>query len=241
MPVHLRGTRRVNLASVVIAACFAAIVAGSGTTAHAAFDVSTFTDASQLDFSGDFVYAGALGDVSGALLPVTIGDATFTGLDALWTGPATSSFGSFGPGPDNAKLNIVLDGLRFHSDGNGPIGELPVVVGNTYKLQLLMLYFDRARSNLVTIEGVDQTPTFDTVASTNVGTVSTFTYTATDPILNIHIKGFPGSSAFGQPILNAFTLELIPIPEPSTAIMAALSALGIFAMRRKMRVEPASE
>jgi hypothetical protein len=203
--------------------------------AHAAFTVATFTDVSQLDFSGNFAYAGSVG-VDLGNLPVTIGDATFTDQDALWTGSASNGYTTFGPGLDNASLNTVLYGIRYvgyAGDYNGPEGALPVVVGNTYKLQLLMAYYDRARSNQIEIEGVNQTPTFDTVPNDyNQGTVSTFTYTATDDTLNIHIKGFAGSGAFGQPILNAFTLEDITVPEPASATLVLLSAVGMLMTRR---------
>lgn len=227
------------MAVVFLKGLRAAIIVGfmlvvlSGNRAQAVFNVSTFSDVSQLDFTGNFVHAGSVGeDLS--LFPITIGDATFTDQDALWTGLAYHEFTTFGPGLDNANLNTVLYGVRYHGDGNGPIGALPVVVGNSYKLQLLMVYADRARSNQIEIEGINQTPTFDTIPNyTNQGTVSTFTYTATDDMLNIHIKGFAGSGNFGQPFLNAFTLEDISVPEPASATLALLSAVGFFATRRK--------
>jgi hypothetical protein len=209
------------------------LVALTGASAEAAFTVSTFNDASQLDLSGNFVYAGAIGETLPGL-PVTIGDATFTDQNSLWSGSAYHEFTTFGPGLDNTNLNTVLYGVRYHGDGNGPIGELSVVPGNTYKLQMLMVYADRARSTQIEIEGVDQSPTFDTIPNyTNQGIVSTFTYVATDDMLNIHIKGFAGSGAFGQPFLNAFTLEVITVPEPSGVALAMLSGIGLFAARRK--------
>jgi hypothetical protein len=212
-------------------AAFALLALGDNAS-QAAFNVSTFSDASQLDFSGNFVYAGSVGDDTGSL-PLTIGDATFTDQDALWTGLAYHEITTFGPGLDNTSLNAVLYGVRYHGDGNGPIGELPVVVGNSYKLQLLMVYADRARSTEIEIEGVNQSPTFLTIPNvTNQGIVSTFTYTATDATLNIHIKGFAGPN-FAQPFLNAFTLEDVSVPEPSSAALALLSILGVFTTRRR--------
>jgi hypothetical protein len=223
--VSLKAYRTAAIAGFLLVALY-------GNSAHAAFNVALFTEVSQLDFSGSFAYAGAVGDDLGNL-PVTIGDATFTDQDALWTGSAYHWGTTFGPGLDNASLNTVLYGVRYHSDGNGPVGALPVVVGNTYKLQLLMVYADRARSNEIEIEGINQTPTFDTVPNyTDQGTVSTFTYTATDDTLNIHIKGFAGSGAFGQPFLNAFTLEDITVPEPASATLVLLSAAGMLMTRR---------
>ncbi len=209
------------------------LIALCGNSAQAAFNVAIFNDVSQLDFSGNFVHAGSVGEDLG-LFPITIGDATFTNQNALWTGLSYHEFATFGPGLDNSNLNTVLYGVRYHGDGNGPIGALSVVPGNTYKLQLLMVYADRARSNQIEIEGIDQTPTFDTIPNnTNQGTVSTFTYTATDDTLNIHIKGFAGSGNFGQPFLNAFTLEDITVPEPASATLALLTAVGFLATRGK--------
>jgi hypothetical protein len=223
--VSLKGFRSAVIAGFLLVALY-------GDSTHAAFTVATFTDVSQLDFSGNFAYAGSVGEDLGNL-PVTIGDATFTDQDVLWTGLAYHEFTTFGPGLDNASLNTVLYGVRYHGDGNGPVGALPVTVGNSYKLQLLMVYADRARSNEIEIEGINQTPTFDTIPNyTNQGTVSTFTYTATDDTLNIHIKGFAGSGQFGQPFLNAFTLEDITVPEPATATLAFLSAIGMCMTRR---------
>jgi hypothetical protein len=224
--VSLKGFRTAAIAGFLLVALCGA--------AHAAFNVATFTDVSQLDFSGAFAYAGSVGDAPPAGLPVTIGDATFTDQNALWTGFAYHEIVTFGPGLDNTNLNTVLYGVRYDSPGigSGPVGALPVVIGNSYKLQLLMVYADRARSTQIEIEGVDQTPTFNTIPNdTNEGIVSTFTYTATDATLNIHIKGFPGPS-FDQPFLNAFTLEDVTVPEPATATLALLSAVGMLMTRR---------
>lgn len=200
--------------------------------ARAAIVVNAFTSAgdSDLDFDGDFAYARSVGNVSGNL-PVTIGDAQFSDGNSFWTGANNSQIvGVLGNTAADDNLEFAVQGLIF-SNGN-MVAEIPVTAGLQYKLQLLFLYSSGERGTELDIEGVSQ-GIFATTASQFEGKVATFSFVAGDSLLNLIIKPTSDVGNLAQPILNAFTLEVVP--EPASLTLCGLGVVGLMWAARRRR------
>ncbi|MFO7899964.1 MAG: PEP-CTERM sorting domain-containing protein [Planctomycetota bacterium] len=215
--------------------------------------VSSFADASELDFSGDITYAV---NVGGSTTPV-IGDAAFTtdsvagcSVTAQNRADPWSSRPDLGPTADDNALEGMLHSIRWSGAPRSVDVELDVTAGRTYKMQLLWTenYWnepDEHRLFDVQVEGALAVDELDARAVTgewtqpqHSGAVYTHELVAPDDKLSFSVA--PGGSAYdNNPILNAFLIEDVTpsapegvIPEPGGLGLLGLAVLA-FRRRRK--------
>ncbi len=212
------------------------------------------TDVSQLDFSGDMIYAinfnGSGSQIiedasfvnvnaSGGGSPAGVTVTNFNSL-ALWGGAS-----NLGTSADNNTLENIMRGLIW-SNGLDPGGiQLPVTSGGNYRLQLM---FSEGCCNNRHYDIDVEDKLSDTVAGISVGgTVwqSSATqgyawsteFIATDNLLDIEFsRNPPGDTNYH---ISGLTLELIP---PATAvptlsqwsiILLSLMLMGIGVLRAR--------
>lgn len=207
-----------------------------------------------LDLDGNFVYAV---NVRGPATGLAVRDAVFT-VDTATPGVTVASTNeivnwhapNYGATANDNNLETVMQSIRWSSAPNEVVvtanGLLP---GRAYKLQLL--FADNLQGNPasftrnfdVLLEGnllVDNYVPGNSqifASPTTAGAVITEQFIAGDNQLNVRLTptgafGTPGSLGDNNAILQGFTLELIPIPEPATCALLALSSLGFIRRRR---------
>lgn len=213
-----------------------------------------------LDFQGHFVYAVDVGNLTSGTIG-RIGDAVFTGHAASGTPQNgvtityTTLLGTWGNKPEYGNtpeanlLETMMHSIVYtpSTNQNGVKVELDVVPGYTYHLQLIFSENDPAlfslyggRSFDILVDG--QTLFDDFTAS---GMVGTFTGSPTLGVVfstlvrpqsnKLTIQLLPTSPLYNNhdPILNAFTLELVP--EPSTLLMLGLAGLLVVPAGLRLR------
>lgn len=183
-------------------------------------NVRQFRSASDLDFTGDFVYA-----INAGGSEATIGDVTFSdGSIANGTENINARYqivnwypdADYGDSPDDDTLETVMESIRWERSPGVSL-DLEVEPGQTYKLQMLFaelwtergfdVYMDDARvySNLAVYAEQGE------INRKNTGVVFTHEFIAQDDQLTVQFKsdqGFPNTDNY----LQAFTLEKLGAP-----------------------------
>jgi hypothetical protein len=209
--------------------------------------VSTFTDTTGLDLAGNIILAEDTNRASGT---VVVGGLTFNPETYFKTSPSFGDYSAHNWGGavafSDASLNTLLQTIRYSGDAGpnetsqGPmIANIPVSIGDTYKLQLIFWEGDSSREDWnITIEGDTTLSNFDlldytgNVVSNSTGVLVTYEYTATDGFLNVSLASVTDASATSSVMINAFTLELLPVPEPNSMGLLLLGSVGVAAVRR---------
>ncbi len=203
-----------------------------------------------LDFFGDFVYAIDAGVNSGDTIG-RIGDAVFTGEQTPGaTVLAERRLATWNPRPeygDSSEANVLealMHSIAYDSKTDttmpGVEVSLQVEPGQKYLLQLLFSEnANTTRSFDIEVEGellIDEYQikliTQQTGGVPTAGAVFSHAFFAEDDLFTFRLLN--GSSlGNGDPILNAFTLQIVP--EPSSLVLLGLGALGLAPLRRRGR------
>jgi hypothetical protein len=203
-----------------------------------------------IDLSGSVVYAV---NVTGTDAPdLTIQGVTFkpdavvdgvsvvSGTHREWDTPSV-----YGDTANDDALEELMYTILFTINGN-ITANLDVENGKMYMLQLLfsenfydgttVKYGNTRRYFNVDVEGSRIETNFDPLQgetwtnNPDTGYVIRNILTATDDQLNVVLS--PGSGGDGNPILNAFILTEVQVPEPTTGILLVVGGLAIFLRRR---------
>jgi autotransporter-associated beta strand protein len=202
-----------------------------------------FASSSDLDFSGNFLYAVNVGGPGG----MTIGDAHFTADNAPgvnvtaqniitnW-GPGVANFdggaGGSGGGPEGA-LEQLMQSIRWTATSPGVNMQVQLdnlIVGQSYKLQLLFLDSGTGnRSFGIVVDGQTLVVDFNARTGTNqLGSAVVHVFEATSTSVTIILDGNLGlpSANDRNPILNALTLQAVtPAPAPSELLVVSDAGL----------------
>lgn len=218
--------------------------------------------ASSLDFQGHFVYAVDVGNTSSGTLS-KIGDAVFTGESvpgvSISYQTRLTTWGNrpeYGNTPEADLLETMMHSIGYTPAGNqnGVKVDLDVVPGYTYNFQLIFSENDPTvfnapaygRSFDILVEG--QTLFDDFTASAMVGpftgspTLGVVFSTIVRPQDNkLTIQLLPTSPLYGNhdPILNAFTLELVPEPSALVILGVGVALLGPVGLCRRRQKKTA--
>lgn len=195
-----------------------------------------------LDLDGTFIYAVRIADTDGSA-PLLIRSATFTD-DSATPGVTVTNFPAFlnqwstpnyGASANDDNLESVMDSIRHANalPGTGNV-DLAVIVGSTYKLQMMWHETTSNRGFDIFVEGVNEQDNFDTgpvnaLPASGQGFVHQFV--AGDTNLDIDLVGVSGEFDDTNPTIFAFTLELVP--EPSTSALAGLAIAALAVVRRR--------
>ena len=225
------------------------VVAAPLTLAQTTIGVFTGGDLGEgLDLDGDFVYAvNARGPAAGLVRDANFTDdlaagVTLTAVNQIlnWTAP------DFGATANDDNLEVVMQSIRWSNFPNTVSVDLAnLQPGARYRLQLLFGEQCCARGFDVFVEGaqiVDDFAPFVTQGGMNTtaqnnGAVVTHSFYAGDDTLNIVLGGTDTAFGDDNPILQGFTLELLPVPVPAVSpwmlmLMAGiLAGFGYFAVR----------
>jgi hypothetical protein len=201
--------------------------------------VYTFADGPGLDFEGEFVHAFNVGGPAVNALdePLIIGDATFMdgspgGLvdpDVTITSthdiPAWVTPVTYGDSPEDDNLEFIMQSIRWSNRGQvegaeGLFVDAAVEEGEFYKVQLLFMEECCNRGFDIFVEGEEVVSNMVVqqiqggITNETAGVVYTHTFQATDDQLNILLGGRHEDVPDNNPILHAFTLELVDAPPP---------------------------
>jgi hypothetical protein len=213
-------------------------------------ELSPFTGPGDLDLEGRFAYAINF-TPEGSPDTRTVGGVEFT-RDALVAGATvTSQFAAdnwgtrpeYGATADDNALEEIMWDIKWSGNPNAVSIDLDVDPGTLYKLQMLFsenFWNNRgSRTADILFEGATAVSGFDIQAisgprggSPTAGALYTYQFIATDSVLNIGL--IPGGGASDlNPIINALTLEVEVIPEPSTFLIWSIGLLGLIGWRRR--------
>lgn len=203
-----------------------------------------------LDLRGNFLYAVNVGGPGG----FKAGDAAFTAdtstpgvtmnaenVIPAWLAP------SYGASPDDAGLAGVMQSIRWTNTQSSVTGAFTrgealgidlagLTPGQQYVLQLLFGENPGSRGFDVVIDDVLVADNFSPTSagvSANVGVVLAHQFHASSDMLHIVLDGFPTGFGDRNPILNAFTLQIVP--EPATWVLLVLGAVGAAGVARRRR------
>jgi hypothetical protein len=203
------------------------------------------TDANDLDFNGNFLYAVNFNGAGSQ----TVGDATFTNVSEFGAGsPAGLTVSGFndtdtwtgatnlGASADNNNLESIMSSIIWSNELNQGNITAAVTVGVDYRLQLL---FSEAigdpRKFKVDIEegGAVLSEKSEWVNSTSQGYAMSMDFSATDDLLDIGLsRGISGDTNYH---ISGFTLEVINVSEPGTVSLFGLALLGLGALRKRKK------
>lgn len=232
------------------------VILSAGAVTARAQTISTFTGGDPgegLDLQGTFlpgyaVYAGPGGE--NAIYPIQ--DARFEnslvagGFDI--NGPFETGFGNpnYGGSPNDTNLTGITNFVRFGGAGTAPgtVGvsiTAPVTLNQQYKLQLLFNEaccgnrgFDVYADNvLLALNFNPSVVQGDVDGNNSPGALITYEFTAPDGILDIELRTSNPPFGDSNAIIDAVSLEVVP--EPGTALLAAMSGAGLLARRRRCR------
>jgi len=169
--------------------------------------------------NGTLVEAGNLGSEA----PLMVSGINFVPVDKLNQG----FFGSGSPGTSNANWNTIIDSTDWHGTNvvlpNFFTGLIP---GNTYQAQLFASDSRTCcgfRTQFFSDGLGNNSPTITQNTFTSV--IGTFTADAATQAL--------GLTAFqNNPILNAYVLRDVTMPEPASAALLALASVALLRRRR---------
>jgi hypothetical protein len=207
-----------------------------------------------IDLSGSVVYAV---NVTGTDADdLTIQGVTFKpDADVVGVSVVSGSYGDgssplgdfpsvYGDTANDDALETLMYTIRFTANGN-ITADLDVEVGKMYKLQLLISenfydgttdkYGNTRRYFNVDVEGSRIETNFETLqggswtGNPDTGYIVLDTLAATDDQLNVVLS--PGSVSDRTPILNAFVLTEVQVPEPTTGILLVVGGLAVFLRR----------
>ena len=220
-------------------------------SAHAA--LLTITNPTQLDFSGNFVYAVSFGELG----TTTVGDATFTGvttgsgsLNSPPVGVTATGFNTnlnwsgasnLGSSADANGLETVMRSIMWSNGLNPGAINAEVTTGNQYRLQLLFSegccnnrHFDVNVENGLLTQEILGTAVGGAVwqNSSTQGYAMSLDFTAGDSLLNIALsRHTPGDTNYH---ISGFTLErLSTVPEPSSVALVGMALVGVVVSRRR--------
>lgn len=252
------GNGAIDEAAVFTSALTAAQVRRHYSAAYGAYAFNG-PDSPALDFQGHFVYSVDVGNASSGSIG-KIGDAVFTGQNvpgvSLSYGTLLTTWATrpeYGNTPEANLLETMMHSIVYTSSGTNPTVKVELdVVPGTYQLQLLFSENDVFSSPMVgrsfdiLVDGKKLFDDFSTAAMVgpvpqqsipNLGVVfSTIVRTAGNK-LTIELVGETAiPNNYNHPILNAFTLELVP--EPSSLVIlglgvALLAPAGLRLRRRR--------
>jgi hypothetical protein len=237
---------RKRILGVLSAVLLAGVSAG---TAKAATDnvlfgtLSSFNDPSDLDLTGDFVYAINVGTDAASY---TLGDATFTNSAAGYTVASnqlnflTNNVPSLG----NANLNTIMSSIAYGNNQQTLTVTLAVTPDTQYKLQTLHWenFWQGAdgsrRGENLLVDGALAVENLN-VTENGGASAKVFTYSFTtgpaQTVLTLDFTTPTDNFNDKNPTLNALTLENVtPIPAPA-ALPAGLILMGLAALRRNRR------
>jgi len=205
--------------------------------------IVVFEDANELDFTGNFEYALNFHG-SGSQV---VGDAVFSNVDEFGNGaPANVSIVNFdrdyawaggsnlGNGSNNNALEQILRTLIWSQNtANSGAIDLGVIIGSTYRLQLLFSEgFSSNRNFNVMAENMldddivgtalDSLSVFE-ISSTQ-GYVMALEFTATDSVLDIDFTRLNGGDTNYH--ISGLTLERVPSPQTMMMFIFGLIAVA---------------
>ena len=207
--------------------------------------VSTFSDSSDLDLSGDVLYAIDFPGTGGIVNGVTFTDETTTGVSVA-SNFLVGDWGTkpdYGSGTSNDNLESIMHGIRAGLTGGSITIDLTVDPTISYELQ--MMFSENfwstpgSRTFDISIEGASVLTDFDILATTGgwttaptMGAVySSDPILAGDGVISIVLSPGSGITPDFNPIINALTLT--SVPEPSS--FGILACVGFCFLRRSNR------
>jgi hypothetical protein len=208
--------------------------------------VGTFASAADLDMDGQFAYAVNVGGPGN----LVVGNATFTdGSEAGMAGgsspgvtitdaneiPDWHPAANYGDTPGDDALETVMTSIRW----NVPPGvnvDMAVEPGQQYKLQLLFAESCCDRGFDIFVEGEMSVDNFNVqftqggINNGEQGVVFTQLVSSDDGVLSVQLGGSNSLAPDNNPILNGFTLEVVP--EPSSFALVILGLVPLLGRRR---------
>lgn len=184
-------------------------------------------------------------DSTEGLMPRTVNTVTFAAQNSL-TGWNDALFNAdlYEGGNVGSDFERMLDSFVFGDNAASPSATetlaLSGLTPNTIYQAQFFVSDDRSASDLNTREqnftGGDNTSA-TTANGPGYSLIGTFVADGASQLISI--TGFPGDVATGNPILNAYQVRELGaaavVPEPSTALLAAIGIVGLIAFARRKK------
>ena len=234
-----------------------AILSAGAATATAQTLITTFSGGDPgegLQLQGTFlpgyaVYAGPAGETATYQIQNALFENSLVAGGIDISAPNETAFGSpnYGVTTNDTGLTSITDFVRFGGAGlaSGTTGVLitaPVTAGTQYRLQLLFNEaccanrgFDVFADNILVTTDFNPSVVQGGVNNGNnlPGALITYTFFATDATLDVELRVSNPPFSDSNAIIDAVSLQVVP--EPGTAILAAMSGAGLLALRRRRR------